>query len=75
MSDDRKSYRRNATGETTMYDTLDEVPWNTVTSVTSPKGNTAAIDADGFAVWVSGPWTGKRIPLDASGPWTPKTGA
>jgi hypothetical protein len=51
------------------YDTLDEVPWNSVAAVTSATGNTVGIDSDGFSVWLTGPRTGQRIPLDAHGPW------
>lgn len=53
----------------TTYDTLDEVPWNTVTSVTGPSGSTVGIDDAGFAVWLTGLCAGRRIPLDAGGPW------
>jgi hypothetical protein len=53
---------------TTMYDTLDEVPWNSVKAVACADGRTVGI-ADGFAVWLTGPRTGQRIPLDAHGPW------
>jgi hypothetical protein len=51
------------------YDTLDAVPWH-AGSVTGPCGNTVGIDANGFAVWLSGPRATQRIPLDAHGPWT-----
>lgn len=56
-----------------MYDTLDEVPWNsgTVTAVACSDGRTVGLDANHFAVWLTGPRAGQRIPLDAGGPWTP----
>jgi hypothetical protein len=53
-----------------VYQTLDEVPWNTVTAVTGPSGNAVGIDAEGFAVWLTGPRSGQRIPPDANGPWS-----
>lgn len=54
-----------------MYDALDAVPWGAVAWVTSPHGDSAAIDASGFAVWITGPRIGERIPMDTQGPWRP----
>lgn len=51
-----------------VYDALDVVPWGAVAWVTSPHGDSVAIDG-GFAVWITGPRTGERIPIDARGPW------
>lgn len=52
-----------------VYDALDVVPWGGVPWVTSPHGDSVAIDGSGFAVWITGPRTGERIPPDAPGPW------
>lgn len=56
-----------------MYDYLDEVPWNSVPWVVGPSGNAIGIDPNGFAVLLTGPAKGRRVPLDAAGPWRPYT--
>lgn len=52
-----------------VYDALDAVPWGATAWVTSPHGDSVAIGGSGFAVWITGPRTGERIPMDARGPW------
>lgn len=52
-----------------VYDALDAVPWGAVAWVTSSHGDSVGIDASGFAVWITGPRTGDRIPINTHGPW------